>query len=759
MSDIPEQVGKYEILEEVGRGGFATVYEAQDGRLNRRVALKVITGNFARDRSFIRRFEQEAHTAASLHHPRIVTIYDFGELDGLFYLAMRLVNGRTLRQYLDQYKRLTLEQALPILTQLADALDYLNERKLVHRDLKPGNVLLEERGKTLSVTLTDFGLVRSLERSTAITQSEGVLGTPAYLAPEQIDPRQWGEVSPLTDLYSLGIMAYEMLVGQLPFAGQLMALLRAHSDTPPPPPDLDQDLSRVLLKALSKAQKDRYSTAGELVAALRNVYETRRRQGIQQLTLEQLLTQVQGAYEAEEWLRVQMLCVQIMQIERTHPDALRLMSEATQGLQQESEEAAAKHWREQQYQEGLHLLSEGNWLGAVTAFEEVVRSDPHYEEVQTKLEQARTEARLAQWFDKAWQYQRNNRFADAARIWRDIVEERFDYRQGEASAHLMKALEPVLQQHEELKTLVRRQQRDLKQMNRLLNRYQHTLQSYEELVTAVEAGSWRRVIETGEKLTDLMPGLTYPQLVLQYAYKILGFDENRMTWLQDGKVMVRVPAAQYRFSDPRKEVSVAEVWVDQTLVTNAEYKKFLDDNPEYPVPYLEGESVAYNWDPKRRIYPSGKANCPVTLISWQDATAYSEWAGKRLLTEYEWELAARGADGRQYPWGNESPNPTRCNYGSYFNGLTPVGNFSPHGDSPYGCADMGGNVWEWTESDLSATGRMLRGGSWNSLKQHVRVTTRYNSTLHYAPDIRLNNVGIRCAVTLTDIEVGYFEKN
>jgi serine/threonine protein kinase len=467
MSELPEHLGKYEILGEVGRGGFATVYEAQDGRLNRRVALKVITSNFARDKSFIRRFEQEAHTAASLHHPRIVTIYDFGELQGFFYLAMRLIKGRTLRQYLDQYKRLTLEQALPILTQLADALDYLNERKLVHRDLKPGNVLLEERGKTLSATLTDFGLVRSLERSVTLTQSEGVLGTPAYLAPEQIDPRQWGEVSPLTDVYSLGILAYEMLVGQLPFDGQLIALLRAHSDTPPPPPDLDEDLSQVLLKALAK-------------------------------------------------------------------------------------------------------------------------------------------------------------------------------------------------------------------------------------------------------------------------------------------VMVRVPAAEYSFNNSKNLVSVDEFWVDQTVVTNAEYKKFLDANPDYPVPYLEGESVEYNWDPRKRMYPSSKANCPVTLISWQDALAYSEWAGKRLLTEYEWELAARSTDGREYPWGNDPPTPARCNYGTYFNSLTPVGHFSPHGDSPYGCADMSGNVWEWTISELTMTGRMLRGGSWNSLKQHVRVITRYNSTLHFAPDIRLNNVGIRCAVVLSD---------
>ncbi len=537
MSEIPEYIGKYEILEVVGRGGFATVYEAQDGRLNRRVALKVISETFARDKSFLRRFEQEAHTAASLHHPRIITIYDFGELQGVFYLAMRLVKGLTLRQYMDQYKQLTLEQALPLLTQLAESLDYLNERKLVHRDLKPGNVLLEEKGNALSLTLTDFGLVRSLERSVAMTQTEGLLGTPAYLAPEQIDPGQWGQVSPLTDVYALGVIAYEMLTGQLPFAGQLMALLRAHNDTPPPPPDLDEDLSEVLLKALTKRPSERYQNASDFVLALEGVYESRRRQGVQQLTLEQLLTQVYGAYEAQEWLRVQTLCVQILQIERTHADALRMMTQATQGLQLESDEAAVKRWCEQQYQEGLHLLSEGNWLRAVTAFEEVAQSVADYRDVQEKLAEARAEARLDQLYDQALQYQEKRRYAESARIWRDIVADRFDYRQGKASAHLMNVLDHVLKQHSELSTLARKQQQDLKQIRHLQGRYQQTIQLYEKIVTAVDVGDWQRVIETGEKLTEVMPSLVYPRAVLDFAYKILGLNENRMSWIKDKKVM------------------------------------------------------------------------------------------------------------------------------------------------------------------------------------------------------------------------------
>ena len=198
MNAVPTQLAQYEIHREIGRGGFATVYEARDTRLDRQVALKIINNSFAEEASFVKRFEMEAQAAASLYHPHIVTIYDFGQGDdGTFYLAMRLVEGHTLRQYLDKNKRLSLEQAIPLLRQLANALDYLKSRRLVHRDLKPSNVILEKKDGDLIATLTDFGLVRSLENSVAITMTEGILGTPAYLAPEQVDSQQWGGHFPL----------------------------------------------------------------------------------------------------------------------------------------------------------------------------------------------------------------------------------------------------------------------------------------------------------------------------------------------------------------------------------------------------------------------------------------------------------------------------------------------------------------------------------------------------------------------------------
>ena len=209
----PKRLGKYEILEEIGRGGFAVVYKARDTELDRVVALKVIH-SVPGEAAFAQRFRQEARIAADLRHPNIVPVYDFGDADGALYLAMALIGqGHTLRDLLTEQAPLSLERVLPILAQLADALDYIHGRSppLTHRDVKPANVLLEGEGDNLWVVLTDFGLVRSMEASTELTKSGTILGTPAYMAPEQANPKL-GEVSPAADLYALGVVVYECVL-------------------------------------------------------------------------------------------------------------------------------------------------------------------------------------------------------------------------------------------------------------------------------------------------------------------------------------------------------------------------------------------------------------------------------------------------------------------------------------------------------------------------------------------------------------------
>ncbi len=267
-------IGKYELLEELGRGGFAVVHKARDTTLDRVVALKVLRPQWADDAQFVTRFRQEARAAANLRHPNIVTIHEASEADGQFYIAMEYLPGRTLHDLLEEQGPLSLEGALPILEQLADALDYAHAQGVIHRDIKPANVMVEGTASGPHVTLMDFGLVKALESNTALTSQGTLLGSPEYMAPEQADLDRKDEIGPATDRYALGIVAYQMLTGRVPFSGNMQAILYAHIITPPPDPqrfvtDLSSEVTDVLLTMLAKAPKHRFPTASAFVARFR----------------------------------------------------------------------------------------------------------------------------------------------------------------------------------------------------------------------------------------------------------------------------------------------------------------------------------------------------------------------------------------------------------------------------------------------------------------------------------------------------------
>ena len=212
-------------------------------------------------------------------------------------------------------------------------------------------------------------------------------------------------------------------------------------------------------------------------------------------------------------------------------------------------------------------------------------------------------------------------------------------------------------------------------------------------------------------------------------YQVLSPD--RIIWKQDSKEMVRVPAGKFLYGRwKEKEHKLAEFWIDRTPVTNAEYARFVTDGGHKPPRHWKGQSP-----------PKDIADHPVTHVPWHDAVAYAEWAGKRLPAEEEWEKATRGTDGREYPWGDQEPTSELCNFGRNEGDTTPVGKYSPQGDSPYGCVDMAGNVWEWMASDYDADTKVLRGGSWYNTADDVRCASR----LRLTPGYRGVRVGFRCA--------------
>lgn len=274
---VGRQVGRYQIQEEIGRGGMARVYKARDTLLQRTVALKILAPQLAVDPEFARRFEREAITAANLRHPNIVLIFDVGEEDGIRYIAMEFVEGRTLHAIIQEQGALGLGPAVAIVEGVGAALDYAHRQGAIHRDIKPHNVMLDVDGRVL---LTDFGIAQPPDQGEGaerLTRTGVFMGTPEYISPEQASAQR---LDGRSDLYSLGITVYEVLTGRVPFAGATPQLIVAHVQEPPPPPtsvdpDLPWELDAVIERALAKRPDNRFATAQAFAEALRIVARKR----------------------------------------------------------------------------------------------------------------------------------------------------------------------------------------------------------------------------------------------------------------------------------------------------------------------------------------------------------------------------------------------------------------------------------------------------------------------------------------------------
>jgi len=280
MSDlIGKSLGRYHILEQLGEGGMATVYKAYDTRLETDVAVKVIrTENLAPsvlERS-LKRFEREAKALARLTHPNIVKVTDYGEYEGKPYLVMEYLPGGTLKQKLG--KPLEWQEVIHILLPIARALDFAHRQSMIHRDVKPANILITADGEPM---LTDFGIAKIIDEEATqdLTGTSAAIGTPEYMAPEQATAKS---VDKRADIYAFGVVLYEMLTGRKPFiADTPMAVLIKHAIEPLPRPsqfvrDLPPRLEQILLKALAKNREDRYQSMGELVNALEDVAQNTR---------------------------------------------------------------------------------------------------------------------------------------------------------------------------------------------------------------------------------------------------------------------------------------------------------------------------------------------------------------------------------------------------------------------------------------------------------------------------------------------------
>jgi serine/threonine-protein kinase len=259
--------GRYRIIRKLGSGGMANVYLAEDEELGRRVAIKILNDRYANDELFIERFRREAKSAAGLSHPNIVSIYDRGEAEGTYYIAMEVIEGRSLKELILTRGPLPIANALMFAREILDALRFAHRHGIIHRDIKPHNILIGER-----VKVTDFGIARA--GASQMTEAGSIMGTAQYLSPEQA---RGAPVTAASDLYSVGIVLYEMLTGKVPFTGDSpIEIAMKHLNDPPKPPsrirpEIPEELDQVVLRTLAKEPEQRYQTAEEFIEDLTRV--------------------------------------------------------------------------------------------------------------------------------------------------------------------------------------------------------------------------------------------------------------------------------------------------------------------------------------------------------------------------------------------------------------------------------------------------------------------------------------------------------
>ena len=629
MSELLGQnVGRYQILALLGEGGMATVYKAYDPRLEREVAIKVIRREAFPPEDMdmlLKRFEREAKSLAKLSHPNIVGVIDYGEHEGSPYIVMVYLPGGTLKDRLG--RPMPWQNAIRQLLPIVRALEYVHERNIINRDVKPSYILMTEDGQPM---LSDFGLVKLFEKDkggTTITSSGTGIGTPDYMAPEQ-----WtGESTALSDLYSLGVVLYEMVTGHRPYTADTPAgvLLKQATESLPLPktyiPDLPPDVESVLLKVLAKEPKDRYPSVKAFEDDLENL-QAGRTADATNVRPEQLRVQMTGRI-AKPALPTAPAPAPV---KKTWPVLLG----------------------------GCAVLA---LLGAAGGF---------------------------------WLLSGNLGLFAAPPV-------------TSTSAPTRPA----------------------------------TLAPTQTIIPFTETS-----LPVSPPTEALAPSLT------PLPDEIVDGKNVTMRFIPGGEFTMGSDTADAD-SRPANKVTLAPFYIDKFEVTNEMYDACVYAR-ECRRPLQSGSATRSSYY-ENPVF----ANYPVIYVDWKMAKTYCEWRGARPPTEAEWEMAARGTDGRSYPWG-EVVDCSLANAAGCVGDTTPVDQYA-NGQSVYGVFGMAGNVLEWTSSlfkfypydatdgreDLTASGdRMARGGSWHDFGGNggnVRTDTR----LKLDPAYYGAYVGIRCAMS------------
>jgi formylglycine-generating enzyme required for sulfatase activity/Tfp pilus assembly protein PilF len=708
----------YYILDVLGHGGMGVVYKAVQLSLRRVVALKMIVAGSHSSPEQMVRFRSEAEAVAQLQHTNIVQVHEVGEHEGQPYFSLEYVGGGSLATRLAGSPQ-PPRQAAAMAETLARAMHFAHRHGIVHRDLKPGNVLLEEDG---TPKITDFGLAKRLEGDSAQTRSGAILGTPSYMAPEQAAGRAKA-VGPPADVYALGAILYEMLTGRPPFKAEtaMDTIMQVVSEEPVAPSRLNRkvprDLETICLKCLQKEPRKRYAGALDLAEDLHRFLEGESIMG----------------RRAPLWERG-------VKWSRRHPALATLaafLCLAALGL------AGLSRWVERErFLQAQDLVDQGvAQLDQASAAADPTEADRQYDEA-------------AQSFTRALAIDARNSRASAGQ--RKLYVERCRRALDRGNFGVARGLVMRLKEldidgsRDDVVALERRavgtgtwkvdtQPPGCRATLIPLDADLQPGQPEEVGMTPLPP----RDIPLGSYLVLLhhpdYPEVRYPMRIERNENKTVSVELMPKERIPEG--MVYVPAGDFLFGDAElgtaRTAFVKGFFIDRTEVTGEQYEKYV---------LATGAATPESWGISDTCPPALRDQA-VWNISWFQAVEYARWAGKRLPTEAEWEKAARGADGRAYPWGNHY-QPRRSNSrDNHVRVGMKVGQF-PQGASPYGCLDMAGNVWEWTldREEPYSPQRVMRGGANYSTPDDLLVYRRQAAPTGGSTHGALNHTGLRCVV-------------